>query len=63
MTRAITVALVRRSIRVRGTPERAFDIFTAGMSRATVTPNSQSRLDEVPYPRQTPDAASPFECN
>jgi hypothetical protein len=33
MTRAITVAPVRKSIRVRATPERAFDIFTAGMSR------------------------------
>jgi uncharacterized protein YndB with AHSA1/START domain len=33
MTRAITVAPVRKSIRVSATPERAFDIFTAGMSR------------------------------
>jgi uncharacterized protein YndB with AHSA1/START domain len=33
MTRAITVAPVRKTIRVRATPERAFDIFTAGMGR------------------------------
>lgn len=33
MTRAITVAPVRKSIRVRATPEGAFDVFTAGMSR------------------------------
>jgi uncharacterized protein YndB with AHSA1/START domain len=33
MTRSIAIPPVRKSIRVRAAPERAFDIFTAGMSR------------------------------
>jgi len=33
MTRTITVAPVRKSIRVGAPPERAFEIFTAGMGR------------------------------
>ena len=33
MTRTITVAPVRKSVSVKATPERAFEIFTAGMSR------------------------------
>jgi hypothetical protein len=33
MTRSSAVAPVRKSIRVRATPERAFDVFTAGMGR------------------------------
>ena len=33
MTKTITVAPVRKSVRVNATPERAFEIFTAGMAR------------------------------
>jgi uncharacterized protein YndB with AHSA1/START domain len=33
MTRTITVAPVRKTIKVKATPERAFEVFTAGMSR------------------------------
>jgi uncharacterized protein YndB with AHSA1/START domain len=33
MTKTVTVAPVRKNVRVRITPERAFEIFTAGMVR------------------------------
>ncbi len=33
MTRTIALAPVRKSIRVNAPPARAFDVFTAGMSR------------------------------
>ena len=33
MTKTVAVAPVRKSIRVKATPERAFDVFTRGMSR------------------------------
>ncbi|MPZ57050.1 MAG: ATPase [Rhizobiales bacterium] len=33
MTKTISVAPVRKSVQVKATPERAFEIFTAGMER------------------------------
>ena len=54
MTKTITVAPVRKSVRVNATPERAFEIFTAGMARwwsKQYSINSSRSRDIVIEPR------------
>jgi uncharacterized protein YndB with AHSA1/START domain len=54
MTAAITPAPVRKSVRVKAPPDRAFEVFTAGMSRwwpATHTINASPMKAAIIEPR------------
>ena len=54
MTRTITVAPVRKSVRVSAAPERAFEVFTAGASRwwpRTHSISSSPMVEAVIEPR------------
>jgi uncharacterized protein YndB with AHSA1/START domain len=56
MTKSITPAPIRKSIRVAAAPARAFDIFTAGMSRwwlksHTINPTKSPIKDIIVEPR------------